>query len=344
MINKIIKTGLASYGMSGRIFHAPFIDHHPTFELTTILERSKSLSKEKYPNAKIVRSFNELLEEDIQLVIVNTPSGLHYEMTKQALLAGKHVVVEKPFTPTVVEGRELIEIAKSKNLTLTVYHNKRLEGDALTLKKIVAEKLIGDIENIHIQLRRFRPELGPKKWKEEVNPGAGLLFDIGSHFIDLFLHLFGRPQHIESDLQIQRNKGEVIDYFKITFIYDNFKATMLSDMLCEINNEPTMIASSAYGSYCKYGNDPQEALLASGKWDWKTIGIDAEENYGTIINKDIERKLPTEKGNYMQFYNNLAEALLKNKPLFVTAEEGLAVVEIIEDLITSRKPPIKQSF
>lgn len=343
MINSTIKTGLASFGMSGRIFHAPFINHHPSFELSVILERSKTLSKETYPAAKIVTSFDLLLEEDIDLVIINTPSYLHYEMTKKALLAGKHVVVEKPFTSTVAEGEELIKLAKEKNLMLTVYHNKRLEGDALTLNKIITQELVGELKELKIQLRRYRPEIGPKKWKEERNPGAGLLFDIGSHFIDLFLHLFGKPQSIKSDLQIQRKKGQVVDYFKITFEYDTFKATMFSDMLCENNNEPTLSIKGTKGSFLKYGNDLQESQLDSGTWEWKSLGIDKKENYGTLFSNSSTIKIPTERGCYISFYDNLADVLVKGESLLVSAEEGLEVVRTIEEIINCHKHLVKQS-
>ena len=139
MSSNVIKTGLASFGMSGRIFHAPFIDYNPDFELTVILERTKNISSQTYPNSKIVRSFEELLDSDISLVIINTPSYLHFEMCKQALNAGKNIVVEKPFTSTVKEAEELIKLAKAKQLLITVYHNKRLEGDVLTVKKIIEQ-------------------------------------------------------------------------------------------------------------------------------------------------------------------------------------------------------------
>jgi len=330
---KIIKTGLASFGMSGRIFHAPFIEHNPDFELSVILERTKNNSAKNYPNSITVRSFDELLESDIELVIVNTPSYLHFEMCKQALLAGKDVVVEKPFTATVNEGEELIELAKSLGLILTVYHNKRLEGDFLTVQKLLKQKILGDLNEITFQLRRFRAEPGPKKWKESNYPAAGLLYDIGAHFIDAFLHLFGTPLNIISDLQIQRKNGTVNDFFDITFEYDGFKARMISDMLTKNTDYPSIKITGTKGEFIKRGYDPQEQRLASGNWDWKTIGEDNPSNYGSVFINNQQNIIPSEVGNYALFYENLALVINSKEKLLVQPSEGLAVISVIEEAI-----------
>tara|TARA_B110000211_G_C14048309_1_gene540035 strand:+ start:9 stop:1013 length:1005 start_codon:yes stop_codon:yes gene_type:complete len=332
MSSNVIKTGLASFGMSGRIFHAPFIDYNPDFELTVILERTKNISSQTYPNSKIVRSFDELLDSDISLVIINTPSYLHFEMCKQALNAGKNVVVEKPFTSTVKEAEELIKLAKAKQLLITVYHNKRLEGDVLTVKKIIEQKKIGDLKEITLQLRRYRPEPGPKKWKESNYPAAGLLYDIGAHFIDAYLYLFGTPKQIVSDLQVQRKNGVVNDFFDITFEYEGFKARMISDMLTDNPDYPTIIMKGSSGEFIKQGHDPQEQRLASGNWNWDTIGIDTADNHGVISIKEKKETIITEVGNYALFYENLSEVINSDGKLLISPEEGLEVIKLIEEI------------
>jgi scyllo-inositol 2-dehydrogenase (NADP+) len=332
MNSRIIKTGLASFGMSGRIFHAPFIEHNPDYELTAILERTKNISSDSYPNSTVVRSFEDILNTDIELVIINTPSYLHYEMCKQALLAGKNVVVEKPFTSTVEEAEELIKLAETKELLITVYHNKRLEGDIQTIKKIIEEKQLGELEEITLQLRRFRPQLGPKKWKETNFPAAGLLYDIGAHFIDTFLYLFGTPRNIISDLQVQRKEGIVNDYFDITFEYDGYKARMISDMLTENKDYPTIEIKGSKGEFIKFGHDPQESKLASGKWDWSTIGKDNPANYGLTTISSIKQPVVTEEGNYALFYENLAKNIDTHENLLVSAQEGLEVIKLIKEI------------
>ncbi len=332
MSNATIAVGLASFGMSGRIFHAPFIEKHPNFELKSILERSKNTSKEFYPNAQIVRNYSELLEDTgIELIVVNTPSYLHYEMAKQALLAGKNVIIEKPFTSNSEEGLELIQLAKSKNLLLSVYHNKRFEGDFSTIKSLLKENRLGTLTKFQIALHRYKPEIGVKKWKENNIPAAGLLYDIGSHLIDQCLHLFGWPIALKSDLQKQRKDSNVIDYFRITLVYKNFEAVIISDMLTQKNN-PTYVLKGTSADFTKYGRDTQEAMLNSGIINWDTLGMDVKENYGVLTSTQNEGTvvITTQHKSYMEYYQNIYDVLKNDSKLLVTPEEGLDVIKIIE--------------
>lgn len=337
MPNTKIKVGLVSFGMSGRIYHAPFIEKNPNFELKLILERTKSNSKAIYPNATIVRTFEELIHsKEVSLIVVNGPTYLHFEMAKSALEAGKHVVLEKPMTATVKEGEELIALAKRKKLQLAVYHNKRFEGSFKTIQKLLATKRLGNLKECHLAVHRFRPEIGPKAWKEDAYPGAGILYDIGSHLIDQVLVLFGWPLDIKADLQIQRANGKVVDYFRISFLYKNFEATIVSDMLTK-ERKPTISLLGTKGSFVKYGHDPQESRLAEDPINWDGIGEDLEENYGVLT--DLETKtteiITTENGGYAQFYQNLYEVLEFDKELIISPEQALDVIKIIEGAMES---------
>lgn len=332
MTNSKINIGLVSFGMSGRIFHAPFIERDPNFELKAILERTKTKSKELYPNATIVRSFDELLDDDqLEVIVINSPTYLHFEMAKQALLANKHVVLEKPMTATSKEGQELLELAKKKSLMLAVYHNKRFNGGYKTMQKLVINQKLGELLSSKFAVHRFRPEIGPKAWKEETYPGAGILYDIGSHLIDQCLQLFGWPLDVKADLQIQRNNGAVIDYFELTLIYKDFTAVIVSDMLTT-KSEPTLTLIGTKSTYIKYGTDPQESRLAQEPIIWDEIGADLPENYGTLTNNDTKEsaKIKTEEGSYSQFYENVYEVLRLNKPLLIRPEQAIDVVKIIE--------------
>jgi len=343
MKSKRIVTALASFGMSGRVFHAPFLERSEDYELKLILERSKALSSVKYPDTAIIRSFQEIVEDyEVTLVIVNTPTYLHYQMCKQALLAGKNVVVEKPFTSTVAEGEELISIAKDKGLILTVYHNKRLEGDMKTVKKLIENGSFGELKSFKLALHRFRPDLGPKKWKEEKNPGAGLLYDIGSHMIDIALQFFGKPESINADLQIQRSGGQVVDYFSIDMNYDGFIVNLFSDMLTE-EILPSLVVEGSKGRFVKYGHDPQEVNLSKEVIGWNDLGLDNPANYGSLVSvgSGISEVIKTKNGSYVDFYCNLAKIIRGDANLLVTAEEGLEVVKVIEEL--SLKFPIQSS-
>ena len=168
-----IRTGLAAYGMSGRVFHAPFISTNPHFELTAVTERSKELSREKYPDACIVRSFEELIGlEGLDLVVINTPDSTHYEYARRALEAGKHVVVEKPFTTTVAEAEELVALAASRGLTLSVYQNRRWDCDFLTVKQILSKGLLGHLVEFESTFPRYRNFIKPNTWKETGQDGG----------------------------------------------------------------------------------------------------------------------------------------------------------------------------
>ncbi len=329
---KPIITALCSFGMSGEVFHAPFIANNDKFELKYILERTKDNSKVKYPLATIERDYNTIISNpEIDLVIVNTPSQLHYDMTKTALEAGKHVVVEKPFTVKKKEGMELINLAQDQNLILAVFHNKRLEGEFKTVQKILNENLLGDILSFQSQFDRYRPEIGPKKWKEYDTLGAGILYDLGSHLIDQILILFGKPLAVYADLQIQREYGQVIDYFKVDFYYNRFVATAKAGMLVK-DIGPKYEIKGTKGNYIKYGVDPQEELLKQGKLpNQEKWGEEMESSYGYIVNNIHEKRIiPTLHGTYMDFYDGVYESIRNNKPFIIKPLEALNVIEMIE--------------
>ena len=193
-MDRIIKTGVCSYGMSGTIFHVPFIQVHPGFEFTAVVERSKNLAKQKHPNVKTYTSVQDMLQDStLDLIVVNTPNYTHYEYTKAALEAGKNVIVEKPFTVTSADGEELIALAKSKGLFLSVYQNRRYDSDYKISRQIVESGVLGDILEAEIHYDRFKEELSYKKHKEVANPGTGSLYVLVSHIIDQALLLFGMP-------------------------------------------------------------------------------------------------------------------------------------------------------
>jgi len=331
-----INTAISSFGMSGQVFHAPFLLHNPHFKIKKILERTKNNSAKIVPDAKIVRSYEEILEDtEIDLIVVNTPNFLHYEMCKQALLHGKHVVLEKPFTVTVEEGRDLIELAKKKGLVLSVYHNRRFDSGHKTVKEILDEKLLGNLKIFEAHFDRFRSEIGPKKWKEEENPGAGILYDLGSHLIDEALSLFGMPVSIFADLQIQRENGEVVDYFDIKLSYKSFTVKLVAGMLMK-EPGPKYVLHGDKGSYLKYGNDPQEEQLIKGVFpDSSEYGIEDKSNWGILNNENGRKAYPSQIGSYQDFYENIYGAITSGARLFVAPEEALDVIFLIEKAILS---------
>lgn len=332
---KPINTALCSFGMSGWVFHAPFIHMNPGFNLYAVWERSKNLAEEKYPGIKIFRMLEDMLADDlVEMVIVNTPNYTHYEYTKKALLAGKHVVVEKPFTVTVDEGNELIEIAKEKKVKLSVYQNRRYDSDYRTIKKVLDQKLLGDLVDVEMHFDRYKEDIGPKVHKEIPGPGTGSLYDLGAHIIDQSLQLFGMPEKLFADIQAMRPVSKVDDYFNIIFFYKTFRVHLRSSYsVREIL--PGYIFNGLKGSFIKSKTNVQEDMLTTGhrpnEAGW---GTEPEAERGllhTEINGKIVRDyVATERGNYNDYYDGIYESIRNDKPLPVTAEDALKVIKIIE--------------
>lgn len=337
-----IKTALCSFGMSGWVFHAPFIHAHPGFELYAVWERSKNLAEQKYPGIITYRSLEEMLaDESIELVVVNTPNATHYEYAKKALLAGKHIIVEKPFTVTSAQGEELIVLAAEQKRMISVYQNRRYDSDYRTIKKIVTEGWLGNMVEAEFHYDRYKEELSPKLHKETPGPGTGALYDLGSHLIDQALQLFGTPQAIFADIAIMRPVSHVDDYFELLMYYPSSRVRLKSSYQVR-EALPGYVLHGSKGSFIKPKTDVQEALLQAGKApgapDW---GIEPDSERGLLhTEKDgniIREYVPSLRGNYMDFYEGIYRALRQNAAPPVEAQDGLKVVRIIEAAIESSR-------
>lgn len=337
---KKIKTALLSYGMSGKVFHAPFITLHEGFELIGSWERSKKLIQEDYPQVKSYPSLESVLEdESIDLVIVNTPTSTHFEYTKKVLLAGKHALVEKAFTTTVAEAEELNVLAKEKGLKLTVFQNRRWDSDFKTVQKTVSEGSLGEIVEAEFHFDRYNPALSPKGHKETINPGAGILKDLGPHIIDQMLCLFGMPEAVFADIRITREHSIVDDYFDILLYYPNFRARLKAGYFVREFN-PSYVVHGKLGSFLKPRGDVQEDELKLNKkpnlTDW---GTETKGNEGLlhteIGGKIIREKVPTLQGNYYSLFDGMYQAIVNNTVEPVTAQDGINVMRIIESAVES---------
>jgi len=330
-----IKTALCSFGMSGWVFHAPFLQVHPGFDLYAVWERSKKLAQEKYPNVKSYDTLDELLKDEaIELVVVNTPNYTHYDYAKEALQAGKHVVVEKPFTVNSKEGKELIQLAKKKKKKLSVYQNRRYDSDYKAIKNVIQENLLGNVIEAEFHFDRFKEEVSPKLHKEVPGPGTGSLYDLGSHLIDQALQLFGDPIEIFADIQIMRPVSKVDDYFEVVLYYPGMRVRLKSSYQVR-EPLPGYVIHGSKGSFIKPKTDVQEAMLQAGKVpgqpDWGTESETEKGLLHTEINgKVIREYVPSLKGNYLEYYEGIYKAIRNNEPLPVSAEDGLKVVRVIE--------------
>jgi scyllo-inositol 2-dehydrogenase (NADP+) len=330
-----IRTAICSFGMSGKVFHAPFLHLHDGFVLHSVWERSKQLAKEIYPDIKSVATYEALLADDaVELVVVNTPNYTHFDYTKQALEAGKHVVVEKPFAVTAEQAAALEALAKEKGKVLSVYHNRRFDSDFRTVQQVVRQGLLGDIVEAEIRFDRFKEALSPKVHKEIPQPGTGVLYDLGSHLIDQALVLFGMPQKVFADIRIVRPISQVDDYFEVLLYYPTLRVRLHSSYLVR-EEGPGFILHGSKGSFIKSRTDIQETELLAGRqpkgpnWGVEPVaqqGLLHTEKDGQVLRETI----PTLTGNYSDFFTGMYEAIRNGAPVPVTGSEGLQVIRIIE--------------
>ena len=264
MISVPIKTGICSYGMSGKLFHAPFIQAHPGYELTAIVERNRNDSRERYPDSVLSRSFEELLSMDnLQLIVVNTPVQTHFDYAKQAIEAGKSVIVEKPFTVTSGEAAILAQLAKERNVFLSVYQNRRYDGDYRAIKNVVEQNLLGELKEVEMRFDRYRPGYSGKEHKEGRLPGAGSLHDLGAHLIDQALQLFGWPLQLFADIRRLRKDVEANDYFELLLYYPSLRVRIKSTIFAR-ETFYAYILHGEKGTYLQQRSDMQEQQLLAG--------------------------------------------------------------------------------
>lgn len=332
---KIINAALCSFGMSGKVFHAPFIHGNKGFDLYAVWERTQKQAAAIYPGIRSYDTLEEMLADPfIDLVVVNTPVFTHYEYAKRALLARKHVLVEKAFTVTVSEAAELLQIAEIMDKKLSVFQNRRYDSDFKTVQLLTQQAVLGNIVEAEFHFDRFNLQLSPKKHKEEANAGAGILHDLGPHLIDQAILLFGMPISLSASLRILRPGSIVNDYFDILLFYKALTVRLKASFIVK---EPpaSYCLHGTRGSFLKDRADIQEDVLKQGGYtgaaDW---GKEPDEGAGMLnilLEGRTERsKIISRQGNYMEFYDRLYDAIANNGMLPVSAEDGIKVMRIIE--------------
>lgn len=344
-MSDIIKVGVIGFGLAGKVFHAPFVSAVPGLELTAILQRTGDTAAQSYPTARIDRTLDALLRSDIQLVVVGTPNATHFEFAKTALNAGKHVVVDKPVTATSDEARELANLASSKGLIFAPFHNRRWDGDFLTVKKLIQDGSLGRISSLESHFDRFRPLQRQGSWKEEAGDTHSLLMDLGPHLIDQALALFGRPDSIWGMTRTDRDVTAIEDAFDVILRYtrDGKNLTvMLRSTMIAADPMPRFLVHGTKGSFRKAGVDPQEPTILGGAKVppmEDTSWLQEQENaWGTLTTapdpaepSKLERKqIKTERGDYRSFYANVRDAILGKAELTVTPEDAIRTLRVIE--------------
>ncbi len=330
---KPIQTALSSYGMSGLVFHGPLLEAHPGFKINKILERNRNESEGKHPGAELVRDFEAIIKDpEIELVVVNTPDHLHMDMATRAMEAGKHVVVEKPFTLKASDAEKLMDLADKQGVILSVYHNRRWDGVYLTVQEVIRSGKLGRLVDFEVHFDRFRNYV-KESWKDQAN-GTGTLYNLGSHLVDQALNLFGMPDRLFCDTRMLRDGALTDDSYDLLLHYPDFKCMLRSSYLVR-EPGPSFMLHGTEGSALAWGTDPQErdpkARLVAGSQGW---GVDPDFSHARIHTdfngEHLEGDYPLLPGNYMDYYDNVQDSIRKGTPLIVTPAQARDVIRIIE--------------
>jgi len=332
----MIDVGLIGFGLAGRAFHAPVIRATPGLRLAAILQRHGNEAAEKYPDVRVAQSVDELLDiRDIRLVVIATPNETHAPIARQCLEAGRDVVVDKPFATTLKEATELVEVARKCGRLITVYHNRRYDGDFQAIRQIVADGTLGRIVSFETNYDRYRPELKPGAWRERVGPGSGILFDLAPHLIDHALVLFGLPEAVTADVRVERAVAVVDDSFDVMLHYPAGMRAVLRSTMLAAAPRPRFVLHGTRGSFFKQTFDPQEINLRrgyipeSGPW-----GGEPQEDWGvlTTVENDVitKRSVPSASSDYRDYYANVRDAILGRATLAVSPEHALNVMRVLE--------------
>lgn len=326
----MIRTGVIGYGLGGMAFHAPLVDAVPELELVAIATSRVGEVHERYPRVRVSTPEALIADPDVSLVVISTPNDSHYPLARAALEAGKHVVIDKPFVNHVAEGEALIALAKLKGLVLSAFHNRRWDGDFLTVRKLLDGGRLGEVMLAELRWDRYRPEV-TTLWRDVPEAGSGMLADLGPHLIDQALQLFGAPQALTADIAVQRDNARTDDYFDIAFHYGERRVILSASRLIA-SPRPRFALHGKKGNFFKYGLDPQEPWMRAGKSATEAgYGVEDPAQYGVLALADGTREtVPTERGDYRRYYSGVGRAIAEGSEPPVTAEDAVTGLRIME--------------
>ena len=334
-----IRVGLIGYGYASKTFHAPLIVGTPGMTLAAVSSSDASKVHADWPNVTVVSDPKQLFNDpSLDLIVIPTPNDTHFPLARAAMEAGKHVVVDKPFTVTLSQARELEAMAKSRGLVLSVFHNRRWDSDFLTLKGLIAEGKLGEVSYFESHFDRYRPQVR-NRWREQAGPGSGIWYDLGPHLIDQALVLFGVPVSLTVDMAQLRPDAQTTDYFHAVLTYPQRRVVLHSTMLAAAESA-RYIVHGTRGSYVKFGLDPQEDRLKAGERppqeEW---GYDMRDGVLTLaVGDELDAQtLLTVPGNYPAYYAAIRDALNGQGENPVPASQAIRVMELIELGIESAK-------
>jgi predicted dehydrogenase len=335
---KPIVTGIMAYGMSGRIFHAPFITTNPGFKFKAIVERHEKKAAKTYPQILSYDSIDELInDEEIELIIVNTPNYLHFEHATQALNAGKHVLIEKPAAVTSEEVTQLFELGRKVDRKVMVYQNRRYDSGFQSVKEVIESGKLGELIEVHFRFDRYKAAIGPKWFKERKDiPANGLVYDLGAHLVDNAISLFGKPLSFDKVTAIHREGSEVTDYFSFRLTYPHQLNVYLTSSMLTVEPTAGFVVNGSIGTYIKNRTDTQEAQLDAGMLPTDpAYGIEPAGSEGKLVTISIDNQKTTEwvlskKGCYEQIFESVYHTIRDNALFPVTEEQVAWQLELLE--------------
>jgi scyllo-inositol 2-dehydrogenase (NADP+) len=339
---KCIQVGLVGFGFAGRIFHSNAIAAVEGLELAAIVQRSGSEAAAAFPHAKVLPTIEDLLKDtSIRLVVVATPNASHLPIARQCLLADRDVIIDKPFALSSVEAAELIQVARTRGRLLSVYQNRRWDGDFLTVRKLLDGDRVGRLVNFESHYDRYRQAPRLHAWREDGGPGGGVLFDLGAHLVDQALVLFGVPQSVWASVRGERDGARIDDAFDLYLQYPSLSVWLRATCLAR---EPgaRFTLNGTLGTFRKLGVDCQEAhLLAGDLFSSKPWGVEGPEHWGTLTidegGEPVSTRIPTEAGDYRKYYENLRDALHGNASLEVTPLQAWRTMRVLEMALESSR-------
>lgn len=335
MAHPAIRTGIIGYGLSGRVFHAPFIHGLPEFELSAVCSRQAGAVQERYPDTEVVPDTEQLIASpELDLIIITAPNALHFQLAEAALKAGKHVLLEKPSVTSLLEIETLTQLATDRNRLLTVYQNRRFDGDFLHLKSLIESGELGALKHLTSRFDRFRPT-PQNRWREQPGPASGIFWDLGPHLLDQALHLLGKPDSLQANLKILRPGGATPDWFEVMLHYPDLQVTLGSTPF-EAGPMRRFNARFEQGSWQCWGLDPQEEALRAGQMPWQPEYPNAGQAQSAHRYSASEQGNITGQpddcsaGHYKAYFQALAGAILTGAMPPVSLNDACALLYTLE--------------
>lgn len=332
--SEVIRVGLIGYGYVGRTFHAPLIEAVPGFVLSAVGSSKGEQLRERFPKSELCQPEAVVTHKDVDLVVIASPNDSHYPLALSALRAGKHVVIDKPFTVTLEEARSLRKIAEEEKRLLSVFHNRRWDSEVMAAKQALDSGALGKISHFECHMDRFRPNVR-QRWREDPGPGAGLWFDLGPHLIDLSLYLFGLPHSVSGSFATLREGGRTDDWAHIQLFYDHMRVVLHTSLLVA-GGGPRSVLHGTKGSWAKFGQDVQETQLQAGMSPLDpAFGIDSTPCFFYNGTTEMKTEIPSPRANQLGYYLDIRDAILHGRSSPVSIRDAVTTMAILEASVQS---------